>query len=136
VKVEDIKQARDTVRDEVRFPQWGPDEHPGKKIEALEAYIGVTAVRRAELLAAQDWIIVARRDLQDAWDGVEGHEAALPRQATNEQVNAAKRRLKPDVWAGLTEAKELLASIERQVRRLERDYDAASRTYTLITGTA
>lgn len=136
MNVAEIEEVRDLVRDEVRFPTWGPDEMPGKKIEALEGYIGLTAVRRAELLAAQDWIIVARRNLQEAWDGVQGHEAALPKGATNEQVNAAKRRIKPDVWAGLTEAKELLASIERQVRRLERDYDAASRTYTLITGTA
>lgn len=121
---------------ELRFPKYDPEQAPGQKIMALEEYISQTAIGRAELLTAQDWLLEARKALRDQWDAIEGHTAQLKKDATQAQVDAAKRRIKPEVYDGLDAAKEMLGSIERQVRRLEKDYDAASRTYTLITGTA
>lgn len=130
-----IEEIRNTLHEamKLRFPRFGPDDHPRDKVGKLEDYLGNTAFWRGELESALYWAREAHKILSDEWADVEGWQALRDRK-TNEGVDEAKRRIKPEVWAGMDEAKRLIHDLGRQIRRLEQDFQAVSRDYTLITG--
>jgi hypothetical protein len=68
--------------------------------------------------------------------GVEGHEAMLRgSRPTKEQIEAAKAKIAPGTWDALLEARTLVESLKRQIVRLGgSDFEAASRAYTLMSG--
>lgn len=113
-----------------------PEEHPRERVDHLQNYIGVTAIQRARLERALYWCIEAAKVLRKQWDALEGWEVNLPRgsQRTKEQVTEAKRHLSPQVYEGIRDAEELKSHLHRQIRRLELDYEACSREYTIISG--
>lgn len=119
----------------IRIPQFDPNTHPREKVSALEDHILKCAYHRGELEEALHWCIEAGKALKVKWDGVEGYEPMLPSRPTKEQVDRAKAKINPDVWAGLQECRSLVESLKRQILRLGgTDYDAASRAYTLMSG--
>lgn len=120
----------------VRIPAYDPQMHPRERVQKMEEYITRTAEVRQELEEALYWCMEAGKALKLQWDGVEGYQASLPRGSrhTKDQVDEAKRVISPGVWAGLTEARELVKSLHRQIRRIELDYEAVSRSYTLLSG--
>jgi hypothetical protein len=121
----------------VRIPLLDPNLHPREQISALADHILKVAWHRAELEEALYWCIEAGKRLRVQWERHQGYEVALRgNRPTQEQVNEAKRRTgAQDTWDGLQECKALKESLERQIARLGgSDYDAASRTYTLLSG--
>jgi hypothetical protein len=133
-----IEEIRATIEKSLplRIPLFDPDTHPRVKMTALEDYILRTAHMRGELEEALHWAIEIGKQLRLDWDNHYGHQALLTSKATQAQVIDAKRRTGAGpVWDGMQEAKALVESLERQIRRLGgSDYDAASRAYTLMSG--
>lgn len=123
----------------LRIPRFDPNESPRKKSEELEAYILTTAWQRGELEEALHWAWEAQKLVREQWNEIEGWEPFLPTgrrvgDATKEQVAAAKRHVNSEVSDGLSSANKLVEGLGRQIRRLELDYEAASRAYTLMSG--
>lgn len=119
----------------LRIPLFDPNCPPREKISALEDYILKCAYHRGELEEALHWCLEAGKRLRGDWDQIQGYEVGLPSRPTKEQIDQSKRVISPDVWKGLDEARTLTESIKRQITRLGgSDYDAASRTYTFISG--
>src|SRR5436853_5953272 len=134
--LDEIRAAFDAAR-VIRIPRFDPNTHGRVKVSALETYINDTAFHRGELEDALWWTWEAERTLRDQWDDVEGYEPFLPstaKERTQEAISKAKRRVNPDVYDGLKLCAQLREAIGRQIRRLEKDYDAASRQYSLVTG--
>jgi hypothetical protein len=136
-----LEEIRETLERSLplRIPQFGPDDSSSFKIEQLEDYILKTALHRGDLEEALYWCVEAGKALRIEWEGIVGYESALPRGSsgrhTKEQVDRARRTMRPELWAGLQEARSLVAALERQVKRLGgSDYEAASRAYTMLTG--
>lgn len=135
----------DEIRDKLlaalplREPLFDPNERGGNKVKALEAYLLQTAYHRGELEEALHWLYEAQKTMKRQWEDMEGWEMMLPRgtttaKRTQDMVRTAKRKVDPALYTSLTECKQLEDSILRQIRRLELDDRAASRGYTLITG--
>jgi hypothetical protein len=124
-----IEQIRATIEKSLplRIPMFDPDTHPRVKMSALEDYILRTAHMRGELEEALHWAIEIGKQLRLDWDNHYGHQAQV--------IDAKRRTGAGPVWDGMQEAKALVESLERQIRRLGgSDYDAASRAYTLMSG--
>lgn len=119
----------------LRIPQFDPNTPPREKISRLEDYILKCAYHRGELEEALHWCLEAGKRLRAEWDQVQGYEVGLPSRPTKEQIDQSKRMISPNVWKGLDEARTLTESIKRQIARLGgSDYDAASRAYTMLSG--
>jgi hypothetical protein len=107
-------------------------------VEKLEEYLLETAYWRGELEEARLHMYDARQLLVQQWSELQGYEAALPsgaaRNPTRDQVIAAKRQMRPDLYSGMEEAKYLIDRLSDQIRRLKDDDAATSRAYTLATG--
>jgi hypothetical protein len=132
----DEVQMREILRTamDIRFPRRDPNEHPSTKITALEDYLTDTAVYRGELESALYWAREAEKHMQDEWDEINGWEPLVGKRDTDRAVVEAKRRVNPALYRGLRDAKRLIHDIGRQIRRLEKDFEAVSRDYTLLTG--
>lgn len=121
----------------LRIPLIDPTSASRERIEALEDYILKTAHMRGDLEEAFHWCVEAGKLLRLEWDGLQGYENALPRKTTytKEQVDRAKRTVRPDLWTALQDARTLAVALERQIKRFGgSDYEAASRAYTMLTG--
>jgi hypothetical protein len=135
MSVEKIEAALLTAM-KLRHPLFAENYSPRQKVDALTTYIEKTAWHRGELEEAFYWASDAGKVLRRQWDRIEGYETTLRGRGphTKDQVNDAKRTLQPDTWEGIQDAKKLCEDIGRQIRRLQLDFDAASRVYTLISG--
>lgn len=133
----DVVQIREVHRSAmaVRFPQRDPNEPPQAKLAALEDYLTTTAVQRGELEAARFWAREAEVRMEESWDNLVGWEAVRDRKRdTDQAIVDAKRKVNPKLYAGLRDVRRLIQDIDRQIKRLEKDFEAVSRDYTLITG--
>lgn len=137
MEIEQIRQALNNALP-VRIPLQNPEAHPRERISELENHILLCAWHRAELEEALHWTIEIGKRLRVRWDGIDGWQAAVPRsRPTKDQVDAAKRIIDGDrgTWDALQECRALVESLKRQITRLGgSDYDAASRAYTLLSG--
>jgi hypothetical protein len=120
----------------LRHPYFAESFSARAKVTALESYIELTAYHRGELEEALYWASDAGKLLRHQWDQIEGYDTVTRGKGphTKEQVNEAKRTIRPDLWEGIQDAKKLCEDIGRQIRRLELDFQSASRSYSLITG--
>lgn len=133
----DVVQIREVHRSamDVRFPQRDPNEPPQAKITALEDYLTTTAVKRGDLEAARFWAREAEVRMEESWDNLVGWEQLRDRKRdTDQAIVDAKRKVNPELYAGLRDVRRLIQDIDRQIKRLEKDFEAVSRDYTLITG--
>lgn len=120
----------------LRIPIFDPSAHPRDKMAALEAHILRCAYERAELEEALHWGIELGKQLRLQWDSHRGWEPVAGARPTEARVNEAKRKtgMQP-IWDAMQEMRALADSLERQIKRLGgSDYDAASRAYTLMSG--
>lgn len=134
--LDDIRRRIDAALP-VRVPQFDPNTHPAEKVSKLETYLLTTAFHRGELVEAWHWLEEVRKRALSEWNDIQGFEVALPgsrRNVTQGDVKAAKRTMRPDLARLLEDCTTLERDLERQIRRLEWDDRAASRSYTLITG--
>lgn len=122
----------------IRIPRFDPNESPRTKVAALEEYILDTAHYRGELEEALHWIWEVQKLLREQYNEIEGWEPLVPFKrrgdATKEMMHTAKRQVAPETVAALEDANHLAEALGRQIRRLELDYEAASRAYTLMSG--
>lgn len=120
----------------LRIPLMDPNVSPRVRVEQLEDYILKCAWHRGELEEALYWTIEAGKVLRARWDRVEGFQVAIRgSRPTREQIEHAKAEIDPETYAALTEARSLVEHLKRQISRLGgSDYDAASRAYTLLSG--
>lgn len=106
-----------------------------ERVDQLQEHILTCAFHRAELEEALHWCLESGKSLRRQWDDLQGYQVGLSSRPTKDDVDRAKRELAPDVWKGLDEARTLTESIKRQISRLGgSDYDAASRVYTMLSG--
>lgn len=135
MNVQEIRERLDVAL-KIRVPQFDPSTPAREKISKLEDHLLKCAYHRAELEEALHWLVEAGKKLREEWDSIEGHQAMLRgSRPTKEQIDNAKRQIKPEVWDSLQELRTLVDSLQRQITRLGgTDYDAVSRAYTLISG--
>lgn len=132
--LDEIKSKLESAM-KVRIPQFDPNLPPREKISKLEDHILLVAWHRGELEEALHWCIEAGKKLRVEWDQVQGYEVGLPSRPTKEQIDLSKGRIAPELYASLEQARTLTTSIRRQIDRLGgSDYDAASRAYSLLSG--
>ena len=128
-----VEEAQETLETaaEVRMPRFTPDMTARERVEKLEDYLNLTAVTRADLELARLTVHAALRLLVDEWEQV-----PHPGKRTLREVDEAKAQLRPDLHAGLKEARWLIQRLSEQISRLSHmgDDQVASRIYTLITG--
>lgn len=120
----------------LRFPHLKPLGHL-EKINAIEDYLGATAIARGDLEEARLHVGALHQAMKSEWDDIEGwemHVSVPTSRRTGEDVRQAKKRCRPDLFAALSRSKFLLDELARQIRRLEADDAVASREYTIITG--
>jgi hypothetical protein len=111
----------------LRFPSV-VDLSAREKIEALSDYIMQTAIGRGEL---EELRLEAHTNLRTAKLQLE--EIFVP-SGSKAAVEQARRRAAPDLAAEVDGARWLVERCGEQISRLEADYTAASRTYTLLSG--
>lgn len=121
----------------IRIPIMDPTNRKSgrERVDELQEHILTCAFHRAELEEALHWCLESGKALRREWDDLQGYQVGLSSRPTKDDVDRAKRELRPDVWKGLDEARTLTESIKRQISRLGgSDYDAASRVYTMLSG--
>lgn len=109
------------------------------RVDAVEDYLNLTAVARADLEQARLAAASAVHELTDQWDRIEGWELHLRNgrlgdRTTQEEIRRAKREIRPDLHDAIREARFLVARLSEQIRRFEQDDAAASRLYTIVAG--
>lgn len=106
-----------------------------EKIEQLEFYLLETAELRQEAGYAKLMVQQAVDRLEDQWLDLEGYEQFLPGgKSTAAGVREAKRRLNPGLFSSIQTGKRICDRLGDQIRRLEKDDQVCSRTYTFLTG--
>lgn len=100
------------------------------RVEALVDYISEISILRGDVEELRLEAHVALRDHRSALD-------ATPTSVTRNKaaIDEAKRQARPDLAALVDDAQWLVQRCTEQIARLSADYDAASRSYTLISGT-
>ena len=114
-----------------------PPHSPGEMLTALEEYMADVAIARGDLEEALLYADHARHELEDQWNAIEGwhvHITGQASKATGPQVTEAKRKMSPDLYDSIREAKWLIERLRAQIRRLEKDEENTSRRYTILTG--
>lgn len=131
----EVQQALHDVA-KIKFPQL-PDEAPAAaKIGALEAHVTETAIARQLLEEGRLMLEDAYELIDDEWRDVSGYEVYLRgKPKSNVEIDQAKRLVNPDLFFSRRRCIKLLRQIGNQIRRMERDDAAASRCYTMLTGT-
>lgn len=133
-----ITDIREFIRlaSALRMPKLNPNENPAFKIARLEEYMLQVAYHRGDLEEAIGWVLEAKHEARRTLDGLMGWEMHVRGEHTQENVLRAKGKISPEAVTIVRDADYYLERLKRQVNRLERDHDAASRAYTLITGSA
>lgn len=130
VTLEEV-EARITRAHKTRPPRWGADDRHDEKVETLADYLLSSAHARADLEEARSWLGEALQRFEEQWDDVDPGPCRTEKERQRQIALAL-----PEVAAGRADAKRYLQTIERLVRRFERDEQTTSRIYTLMTGNA
>lgn len=147
----DLQQIEQTAFDvaKLRMPKFVYNRNdpmaatrPGQKIEELESYLLDAAYARGEAEEARLYCHAAVRSLLHTWDHLEGweasfdpeHDKALAKaaKATQPQIKEAKRVLDGELYDSIEKGQYLVKRLSEQIKRLEKDEEVASRSYTLI----
>lgn len=118
---------------EQRIPRRHPDESLAAHVEALESYMLESAWHQGELADERLRTHEALRELQEEWDHLTGWEP-FKRTKTETAVEDAKRQLRPELYDGIQKARWLIARLNEQIARLDKDAERCSRAYTLVSG--
>lgn len=112
---------------------------PKVKIEAFENYLLESAYVAADLEEAIFWLEGVVTETAERIEKITGYEPALPRKTrdriTQADVLGAKRVVDPEAFDLASDAKQLRASVLRQIDRLRFEEQwVVSRAYTMVTG--
>lgn len=123
----------------LRMPRFDDRDTVGMRIDKLEKYLLTIAHTRGDLEEGRLHLQQALRDLQIKWEAIQGweeHAPATERARTRDAIAQAKRKVDPQTYDGIEDAKWLIARLTEQINRLSKmgDDQIASRTYTLLAG--
>lgn len=118
----------------IRFPVLGQTVRLNEKIDALEDYIAKTAIVRGDLEEARLWAHEALSSLRNTYEDIEPDEEVLRGRRGRDAVKEAKAATDPATIGAMEDSQYLIDRCTDQIDRLELDYQAASRTYTLLSG--
>jgi len=119
----------------LRMPEFPEDPPVAEKISALEDYLLETARARGVLEEARLTLEDAYELIDEEWRDVEGYEVYLRgKPKSTQEIDEAKREVNRDLFFSRRRCIKLLRQVGNQTRRLERDDAAASRAYTMLTG--
>lgn len=134
--VESIRLAIYQAAD-LTMPRLDPKGSLSANVELVQGYLIETAIARSMLERARLYAHDALGVIRDQWD-------AIPRDAyvnhlngartTNLQLDAAKAVVEPELADSIRTVKRLIDRLTDQIKRLELDDRAASRIYTMLTG--
>jgi len=102
------------------------------KADALEEFILVSAHWCGEMHAERRQLMAEGAAAQDEWDTLQGWEVHR-RGKTEASVERAKADTRPDLWQKLQSTRRRVRSLTEEIARLDRDYEKASRAYTIIS---
>lgn len=115
----------------LRFPNLR-DLAPRERIDALIDYITDTAIARGEL---EELRLEAHVRLRDARERLAAVTVTASRSASKVAVEELRRQAAPKLAHEVDSARWVVERCTEQIMRLGgTDYDAASRTYTLLSG--
>jgi len=117
----------------LRVPVFARETPPRAKIEALESYLLLGAFTQGELAEERLSLMVDLVPIEDEWSHLAGWED-LKQTRTEKGVMDAKRRLRPDLFDQLTSLRWMIARLQEEIDRLERESTKISRAYTFMTG--
>jgi hypothetical protein len=105
-----------------------------EKVTHIEDYMVEVAEARGELehqrlVLEESLYRLIEQARETPWENY--LESKRPTQA---QVAAARRRAAPEICSSIDSARHLIARIRDQLERLDKDHEAMSRVYTVITG--
>lgn len=103
------------------------------KAGALEDFILVSAHWCGEMHAERRGLMAEGAGLQDEWDTLQGWEVHR-RGKTDASVERAKAECRPDLWKRLQAIRRRVRALSDEIARLDRDFEKASRAYTIISG--
>jgi hypothetical protein len=135
-----VDEIRETlyVAARLRMPRRDADATLTWNIEQVEDYLIQTAVTRGELEEARLHAKDALDELADQWLLLDpaGYEPHLPTgvRTTQAAVERAKALAEPDLAASVKQCRRLIDRLSDQIKRLELDDKAASRRYSMMTG--
>ena len=121
----------------LRSPVFLGGESGAGRVTVLENYMLKSANINGSLVEARHWLRAIEEKLADEWEGLAGWEVALRRpraKATKQDIQQAKMAVAPQLFAAGRKAKRLVASVDDQISRLEREERVVSRAYTMIVG--
>jgi hypothetical protein len=131
---EEIQQQLHVVS-RLRMPEFPEDVRVEKKIGALEDYLLETARARGVLEEARLTLEDAYEAIDEQWRDVEGYEVYLRgKPKSTAEIDEAKREVNRELFFSRRRCIKLLRQVGNQNRRMERDDAAASRSYTMLTG--
>jgi hypothetical protein len=117
----------------LRVPVFDRETAVRAKADALEEFILVGAHWCGEMHAERRELLAEGARLQDEWDGLQGWEMHR-RGKTDASVDRAKAEVAPDLWKRLRTIRRRVRALTDEIGRLDRDYEKASRAYTIISG--
>lgn len=126
------------IAQDVRVPELkaeGRWKSASEQIELLQDHMVSCSLARAVL--EEGWLFVTEgvKSLEDRWDGIEGWQMAVTQnKPAQKAIVEAKRKLEPDVYRGIRDGKWLADKLRVQIKRLERDEEACSRIYSMLSG--
>lgn len=132
--LEEIQQALHDIAT-VRMPTFPDDLPPKEKIEALEDHLLETARHRQTLCQAQLILEDSFEAIDEEWLSLEGWEVNLRGKPKSQgDIDEAKRVANSDLFFSRRRCLKLMRQVKNQITRMEKDDAAASRAYTMLTG--
>jgi hypothetical protein len=117
----------------LRAPVFQPGTAVRAKADALEEFILVGAHWCGEMHAERRNLMAEGAELQDEWDALTGWEGHR-RGKTDASVERAKAEANPVLHRKLQAIRRRVRALSDEIARLDRDYEKASRAYTIISG--
>lgn len=118
----------------LKFPTFQSDEGARKRVERLEEHIWATAVMRGDLHELRLQAHVEMKLAEEEMKEVPWHQYLSSRDKGKEGELRAKRQAAPDKMKLIEDADWTIKRCAEEIDRMNRDYDSASRAYTLASG--
>lgn len=100
----------------------------------LEDHIAATAIARGELADLRLRAHVSLRNDTRTWDRLAGWEHHRGKDTTDASVERAKAKHAPDLYGRMKDARWVIERCTEEMQRMDKDYDQASREYSLLSG--
>lgn len=124
----------------LRMPVFRREPHPdaaspAERIRQMEEYIQITGYWEGELNEERVKWLADKEPLRREWGEIpESEWGHLRRTRTETAVDQAKRQVRPELYTKIQDCDWMVKRLTEEVGRMGREYDRASRVYSLITG--